>query len=174
MAARERAARRERFGVSDLGSIADSVPHALGYALEACWYDELTHGRRFESLATTQRDWVPATTLGARRSSSERALPFTTASSTRWPTSPARWTFAARLARRRGGRAQRRSQLPRIGAPRRLPPLPEQRRRSIRPFNGQGARYWDSAIAAPSTEPTDDYIALVLAAFAQEASGAGK
>jgi len=41
-------------------------------------------------------------------------------------------------------------------------------------FNGQGARYWDSAIAAPSTEPTDDYIALVLAAFAQEASGAGK
>jgi len=33
-------------------------------------------------------------------------------------------------------------------------------------------RYWDNAIAAPSTEPTDDYTALALAAFAQEASGA--
>ncbi len=121
--------------MSDVDGIVDSVPHALGYALEARWYDELTHSHRFEGLATAQRDWV----LGHNA----------------WGSS-----FV-------------------VGAGSTFPHcLQHQIANLAGSLSGSGALLLGAtvdgpnAIAAPSTEPTDDYTALALAAFAQEASGA--
>jgi len=37
-------------------------------------------------------------------------------------------------------------------------------------FSGHGGRYLDNVIAWPSTEPADDYTALSILVFAQQAS----
>lgn len=168
----ERAARRDRFGLSDVAGIVDSVPHALGFALEARWYDELTHSRRFEGLATAQRDWV----LGHNAWGSS----FVVGAGSTFP-----HCLQHQIANLAGSLTGSGALLlgatvdgPNAIAGFRGAGLPDGYRRCpsagadpFRAFTGQGARYWDNAIAAPSTEPTDDYTALALAAFAQEASG---
>ncbi len=165
-------AARDPFGLGFAYAGGDVVPHALGVATEAALYDSLTRTGAFAALARRQLDFV----LGANAWGSS----FVVGAGSTFP-----HCLQHQLANLDGNlqghgprlllgatvdgpNADRSSGLP-GPAPGASTPRPC----SVPGFNafdGHGVDYRDSASHWPNTEPTDDYTALTLLAFAQQAA----
>jgi endoglucanase len=147
----------------------DAMPHALGYALEADFYDELTHGNSYQIFGLTQRNWALGNNawgssfiVGAGStfphcmqhqianlsSSLDGTSPLVLGATVDGPSDPSNFDG---LGLQTGMR-----QCPANGAD------------PFNAFSGKGARYLDNVIAWPSVEPADDYTALTILVFARQ------
>ena len=159
------------FGIADPATNLDTVPHALGYAIEARVYDELVGQPVFESLAETQLDWV----LGQNAWGSS----FVVGAGATFPQCLAHQvanlsgSLTGHGALLIGGvvdGATDPANLRDLGAPDgyRPCPAPGQPDR-FAAFDRRDFGYVDSVLSASSSEPSDDYVALAALAFAQQA-----
>jgi len=167
----ERLARSEPFGLANPATNLDTVGHALGYAVEARMYDELTHSSAFAAFAQTQLDWV----LGANAWGSS----FVVGAGSLYPR-----CLAAQIPNLAGsltghGAIMRGATVEGPTAPANLRGLqaPEGARRCpssgrdpFAAFDGHGLGYLDEVRSFDTSEPTDDLAALTLLAAAQAAS----
>lgn len=165
------AGRRDPFGLASVAGAADTVPHALGIAIEARLYDALVHGEAYAPLARAQLSWVlgrnawgASFVVGAGsafprclhdqvanlRGSLDGRGPLLAGATVDGPNT------AAATARRGVPDGARR-------CPRGRDPYPA--------FDGHGAHYRDEVTSPSTSEPADDYTALALLAFAQAANG---
>lgn len=165
-------ARRNPFGLADPAAPDDAVPHALGYAIEARLYDELSDSGAFEGLAQQGLGWV----LGANAWGSS----FIVGAGSVFPHCLA--SQIPNLSGSLNGRGRILSgavvdgptalgNLTGLGAPDGYRPCPV--RRSEDPFrsqSGRGMGYLDDVRSAATSEPSDDYAALALLAAAQQAA----
>lgn len=165
-----RLARSGPLGLADPATPEDTVAHALGYAIEARLFAALGGGSGFARLAEQQLGWV----LGANPWGSS----FVVGAGSVYPRCPSHQV--ANLVGSRIGRAPIVSGAV-VGGPAgasAVGPIgaPDGYRRcadsaSFAAFDGRGFRYLDDVRAASTSEPTDDFTALSLLAFAQEAAG---
>jgi endoglucanase len=166
-----RQARAEPFGLGLPPGGFDTAPHALGYAVMADRYADLTGSRAFRAFGQRQLDWVlganawgASFVVGAGRSfprcmqsqianlsgSLDGRAPLQLGASVGGPNSPD--VFEG------------------LGFPehaRRCPPRGGNR---YRRFDGHGARYVDDMRSWPTVEPAIDYTALTMLAFAERAA----
>ena len=163
---------RDPFGLGNLATNVNEVPHALGYAIMARLTDALTGRRTFEALGRAQLDWV----LGANPWGSS----FVVGAGTTFP-----HCLAHQVANLSGSLTGRGPLLtgatvdgptdPRsltgLGAPDGFRRCPAGGIDRFRAFDGHGAAYRDDVRSPDSSEPSDDYVALALLAFAQRAAG---
>jgi endoglucanase len=173
LALASRLARHDPFGLADPASPADTVAHALGYAIQARLYDDLINRSEFESLGQQALGW----TLGANAWGSS----FIVGVGSVFP-----HCVAGQIANLSGsltgrGRILRGAvvegptatgNLTELGAPDGYRPCPA--RRAPDPYrvqSGHGMGYLDDVRSSTSSEPTDDYAALALLAAAQQAAG---
>ncbi len=168
----ERLARSEPFGLANPATNLDTVAHALGYAVQARMYDELTRTSAFAAFAQSQLDWV----LGANAWGSS----FIVGAGSVYP-----HCLAAQIPNLAGsltghGAIMRGATVEGPTAPADLRGLeaPEGARRCpvsgrdpFAAFNGHDLGYRDDVRAFASSEPTDDLAALTLLAAAQAGSG---
>jgi endoglucanase len=165
----ERLARSEPFGLANPATNLDTVAHALGYAIQARMYDELTRTSTFAAFAQQQLDWV----LGANAWGSS----FIVGAGSVYP-----HCLAAQIPNLAGslsgrGRILRGATVegPTAPANTRGLELPEGARRcSVGRFaalDGHGLAYLDDVRSPTTSEPTDDLAALTLLAAAQAAAG---
>jgi endoglucanase len=164
------AARRDPFGLGFVYGQGDVVPHALGVAYEAGLYDTLARTAKFATLAQHQLDFV----LGANAWGSS----FVVGDGTTFP-----HCLQQQVANLVGGLNGRGPLLlgatvdgpnadTSSGLPGAAPGAASPNRCSVpgfSAFNGRGVVYRDGVADWPNTEPTDDYTALTLLAFAQAA-----
>jgi endoglucanase len=167
-----RLARREPFGLADPATNLDTVAHALGYAVQARMYDELSGTSAFAAFAQRQLDWVfGANAWGAS---------FVVGAGARYPR-----CLAAQIPNLAGSLTGRGSIM--LGATVEGPTapsnlrgleLPEGARRCPRDgrdplaaLTGHGLAYLDDARSPATSEPADDLAALTLLASAQAAAG---
>jgi endoglucanase len=167
-------ARHDPFGLADPAFPADSVTHALGYAVQSRLYDELSGSDAFEALGQQQLGWV----LGANPWGSS----FIVSAGSIFP-----HCLASQIPNLSGsltGRGKILSgavvdgptgldNLTGLGAPDGYRPCPPAG--VADPYRGQsgkGMGYLDDVRSPASSEPTDDAAALALLAAAQQASGA--
>ncbi len=163
----------EPFGLADPATTVDTVPHALGYAIQARLYDEQARTGAYEPLAQNQLDWV----LGANAWGSS----FVVGAGQVFPRCLAHQV--ANLSGSLGGRGRilrgatvdgptTLADLRDLGAPDGHRPCPG---RSVPdPFAGLRGRhtgYLDDVRSSSTSEPADDYTALTLLAAAQQAAG---
>jgi hypothetical protein len=159
------------FGIADPATNLDTVPHALGYAIEARVYDELVGQPVFESLAQTQLDWV----LGQNAWGSS----FVVGAGATFPHCLAHQvanlsgSLTGRGALLAGGvvdGATDPANLRDLGAPDGYRPCPGAGQPNpFAAFDRRDFGYLDSVLSASSSEPSDDYVALAALAFAQQA-----
>jgi endoglucanase len=166
-------AHREPFGLADPARPVDTVPHSLGYAIQARLYDELTGSGTFERLGQQQLGW----TLGANAWGSS----FIAGVGSVFP-----HCLASQLANLGGsltGRGQvlrgavvdgptSTANLTGLGAPDGYRPCPPHH--TPDPYGaqtGHGMGDLDDVRSPASSEPSDDYAALALLAAAQQAAG---
>ncbi len=163
--------RLDPFGLGNPSINVDTVPHALGYAIEARMYDELTGQQTFERLAQNQLAWV----LGANPWGSS----FIVGAGQVYP-----HCLAHQVANLSGsltgrGRILRGavvdgpnalSNLQGIGAPDGYRPCPANGRDPFRGLVGRRTGYLDDVRSPATSEPSDDYVALALLAAAQQAA----
>jgi len=173
LALASRLSARDPFGLADPATNVDTVPHALGYAIQARLYGEQASRGAYESLAQNQLDWV----LGANAWGSSfvvgaghvfpRCLAHQPANLSGSP--------AGRGPILRGATVDGPTSLANVkslGAPdgyRTCPP-----RSAGDPFAGLRGRhmaYLDDVRSSSTSEPSDDYTALTLLAAAQQAAG---
>jgi endoglucanase len=153
----------------------DVTPHALGFALEACLYDQLTGTSTYAKFGTTQLNYV----LGDNPWASSFIIG---AGSTYplWPQSQVPnlvLTSSGAASILLGGTVDgpvppgdlRGLGLPSGPQPPNLPPpgTPD----PFKAFNNRNASYRDNPVDYPCDEPADDYAALTVLLFAREASG---
>ncbi len=160
---------RHPFGLSDPSTNLDTVPHALGYAIQARLYDLMVHRPAYETLAATQLDWV----LGQNP----------------WGTSfvvGVGSTFPHCLAHQDANLAGSLTGQPPLligatvdgpsdpgslrdrGAPDGYRPCPTPAADPWAPFDGPNLAYLDDVTSFTTSEPSDDFAALALLAFAQQ------
>ncbi|GAC1488985.1 MAG: glycoside hydrolase family 9 protein [Solirubrobacteraceae bacterium] len=153
------------FGLANPATNRDTVPHALGYAVQARLYDLLTSSSTFEALAETQLDWV----LGQNAWGSS----FVVGAGTTFP-----HCLAHQIANLSGSLNGRPplllgatvdgpndpASLAALGAPDGYRPCTS----SFAAFDNKTFGYADDARSADTSEPSNDYVALSLMAFAQE------
>jgi hypothetical protein len=164
-------ARREPFGLGLAPGGFDTAPHALGYAVTADRYEDLTGSKRFRAFGQRQLDWVlganawgASFVVGAGRSfprcmqsqianlsgSLNGRPPLQLGATVGGPNSPDVFEglgfpdHARRCPARKGDRYHR--------------------------FDGHGARYLDDMRSWPTVEPAIDYTALTMLAFAERAA----
>jgi hypothetical protein len=157
------------FGLADPATNLDTVPHALGYAIEARLYDLLVHRPAYEGLAAGQLDWV----LGENAWGSS----FVVGAGSTFPRCPAHQvanlsgapTGAGPLLL--GGVVDGPSDPASLrgrGAPDGYRPCPARPADPWTAFDGSGIAYLDDVTSFATSEPSDDFTALALLAFAQE------
>jgi endoglucanase len=165
----QRLARQEPFGLADPSTNLDTVAHALGYAIEARMYDQLTHTSIFAAFAQQQLDWV----LGANAFGSS----FVVGAGSLYP-----HCLAAQISNLAGTLSGRGAIM--LGATVEGPTAPSElrglelpegaRRCSAGRFaalTGHRLGYLDDVRSPATSEPTDDLAALTLLAAAQQAAG---
>jgi len=162
--------RPDPFGLRDIASPEDQVPHALGVAIMMRLLDRVDGTHAGDAIARSQINWA----LGVNAWGQS----FVVGAGTAFPR-----CVAHQIANLRGsldatapvltgavvngpGPA---SQITGLGAP-------DGYRRcsdggSLRRFDGEGQRYVDDVRSTTVSEPSDDYTALSLLAFAQAATG---
>ncbi|GAC1318186.1 MAG: glycoside hydrolase family 9 protein [Thermoleophilaceae bacterium] len=162
-----RLAARDPFGLANPAGASDTVPHALGYAVEARLYDRLIGKGSFEHFAAGELDWV----LGRNAWGSS----FVVGSGSTFP-----HCLSHQIANLSGSRTGRGAiltgavvdgpnelgSLRGLGAPDGYLRCPRGRDR-FSEFDGHGVGYRDDVRSGSTSEPTDDYTALSLLAFAQ-------
>jgi endoglucanase len=158
------------FGLSDVATNVDTVPHALGYAIQARLLDSLTRRTDYERLAETQLDWV----LGANPWGSS----FVVGAGSTFPHCLAHQaanlsgSLTGHGAILRGATVDGPTSLANaavLGAPdgfRRCPPDGQDPFAQLR---GRDTAYRDDVRSTYSSEPGNDYAMLALVAFAQQA-----
>ncbi len=162
-------AKSDPFGLGIAYGSGDATPHALGYALETSFYDELTHTSTYKTIGQTQRNWI----LGANAwgssfivgagstfpqcihhqianlsSSSDGKTPLLLGATVNGPS--ANSTFSG------------------LELPDKAHACPPGGGDQFKVFSGKGASYRDSVSAWSSVEPANDYTALTLLLFAQQ------
>ena len=160
------------FGLRNIAAPDDQVPHALGVAVMMRLADRMDGASAHDQIATDQLNWVlgdnawgQSFVVGAGqqyprclahqianlRGSLDRTDPVLLGATVNGPT---------------GARG-----VTGLGAPDGYRPCSDGG--ALRPFDGQGQRYVDDVRSSNTSEPADDYSALALLAFAQEASSGG-
>jgi endoglucanase len=175
------------FGLVYAGGL-DLVPHALGYALEASFYDELAGSgdplyTSVRDFGQHQLDWV----LGANAWGAS----FVVGAGTTYPMClhhqianlyvPSGGGMAPLLGATVDGPSVSSNFFnPTLTFPNSLPSGPDAPRECggkspsqnpLKAFNGKGVIYWDDVVAWPSAEPANDYTALTILAFARQVAG---
>jgi endoglucanase len=168
-----RLAREEPFGLANPSTNLDTVPHALGYAIEARSYDSLAGTGAFEALAQNELGWV----LGANAWGSS----FVVGAGAVYP-----HCLASQIPNLSGslnghGAILRGATVDGPTAPDELRGLslpegarPCPGRGESDPFaaqRGHGLGYLDDVRSFATSEPADDFTALTLLASAQLAAG---
>jgi hypothetical protein len=155
-----------RFGMGYGGG--DSTPHALGYAVTASLYQQLTGSVQYAAFGQQQLDWV----LGDNAWGSS----FIVGAGSTFPN--CMQSQVANLVGSLDGRAplmlgatvdgpESKGDFSGLGIPAgalRCPVVPGN---PFKPYDGRGDRYLDNVISWPSVEPTDDYTVLGLLLFAR-------
>jgi endoglucanase len=158
------------FRLANVAGNTDTVPHALGVAIQARLYDLLTHRATFEGLAETQLDWV----LGANAWGTS----FVVGAGSLYPQCLA--DPIANLSGSLDGRSplllgatidgpNDPVSLRDRGAPDGYRKCPANGADRFAPFNAAKIAYVDDVTSATTSEPADDFVALSLLAFAQAA-----
>lgn len=166
-------ASREPFGLANPATNVDTVPHALGYAVEARLYDDLVRRPVFAPLAQHELDWV----LGANPwgtsfvvgagSAFPRCLSHQVANLAGSPDGRGALLLGATV----DGPTSARDLGP-IGAPDGFRRCPARGGNAYRRFDADGLHYLDDVRSPSTSEPADDITALALVAFAQSATPA--
>ncbi|HLV97420.1 MAG TPA: glycoside hydrolase family 9 protein [Ktedonobacterales bacterium] len=159
-------AKKDPFGLGIAYGQGDASPHALGYALEASWYDALAGSSSYRTFGLTQRNWIlgdnawgSSFIVGAGSTfphcmqhqvanlsgSLDGTPPIVLGATVDGPSASANFQG---LGFQDGMRA-----------------CPASGGDSFKAFSGKGARYMDNVIAWPSVEPADDYTALGILVF---------
>ena len=148
----------------------DPVPHALGRAITAAFYRELTGNGAFDALARTQRDWVlgnnawGTTFVVGAGSTFPKCLQHQIANLAGHLDGTAPILLGAVV----DGPASDFSGVD--GTPDGARPNPVAGD-GFKIFNGKGARFRDDVAFWPTVEPSLDYTVLSLLLFAQQISG---
>ncbi|GAC1523580.1 MAG: glycoside hydrolase family 9 protein [Thermoleophilaceae bacterium] len=167
-------ARADQFRLATRYADGDTVPRALGYAIEAALYDDLTRTKRYEPLGKSQLDWV----LGANAWGSS----FVVGAGSTFP-----HCLSHQLANLSGsldGRpplllgatvdgpnaADAFADLSAASGHRRCPANGGD---PFAAFSAKGVRYMDDVRASSSAEPAIDYTATAMVALAQAAARGG-
>jgi endoglucanase len=172
LAAAERLAARDPFGIGYAYVNDDTVSHLLGLSLEARFYDQIAGRHTYEGFAQRQLDAVLGTNAWG--------LSFVVGAGQRFPL-----CLHHQVANISGSLSGRPPLL--LGA---VVPGPVQTRElhdlsaaegyrrcpahggnPYAQFSGRGAAYEDNVLDSATNEPSDDIAALALLAFAREASG---
>jgi hypothetical protein len=166
-----RASSADSFGLSDPASPVDTVPHALGFAIQARMWDALTHSGAYETLASTELNW----TLGANPWGSS----FIVGAGSVYPHCLAH-PIANLSGSLTGGGAILRGatvdgptslqNLARVGAPDGFRACPADRVDPFAAVRTSTSGYRDNVQSFSTSEPSNDYVALALLASAQEAA----
>jgi hypothetical protein len=168
----QEASRRDPFGLSDPSYPVDTVPHALGYAIQARLFDRLSGRATYEALATDQLDWV----LGANPWGSS----FIVGAGSSYPHCLAHpianlsGSLTGQEAILRGATVDGPTSLDnlrRLGAPDGFRPCPADRSDPFAAYTGRLVGYRDNVESFATSEPSNDYVALALLATAQEGAG---
>jgi endoglucanase len=165
-----RVAQPDPFRLANVAGNTDTVPHALGAAIQARLYDALTNTTTFESLAQTQLDWA----LGANAWGSS----FVVGAGDSFPNCLAHQV--ANLSGSLGGRPplllgatvdgpNDPASLRNLGAPDGYRKCPADGIDRFRQFDTPQIGYLDDVTSSSTSEPADDYAALALLAFGQAA-----
>ena len=162
-------AAQDPFGLGIAYGGGDATPHALGYTLEANFYDELAGGSMYSTFGLTQRNWVlgenawgSSFIVGAGDTfphcmqhqianlagSLDGTPPIMLGATVDGPSATANFQGL-------GFQTGMRKCPPAGGDP-------------FRAFSGKGARYVDNVEDWPSVEPADDYTALTILVFARQ------
>ncbi|MGI8559606.1 MAG: glycoside hydrolase family 9 protein [Solirubrobacteraceae bacterium] len=155
------------FGLANPATNQDTVPHALGYAVQARLYGRLTGSTAFEQLAATQLDWA----LGQNPWGSS----FVVGAGATFPHCLAHQVANLSGALTGSGRILAGAVVDGPNDPAALRGLgaPDGFRAcsagNFAGFNAPAFGYVDDVRSSSSSEPSDDYVALSLLAFAQEA-----
>jgi endoglucanase len=175
-------AQHDPFGLGvPYGAGIDLTPHALGYALEARLYDDLTATTTYDSFGRTQLNWVLGenawgTTfiVGAGTTfpyglqhqvanlvgSLDGTPPILLGAVVDGPGTPADVAGALRSGLPNGLDGQPAGHLDPPGTP-----------DPFKSFNNTKSRYVDDPRSFPTVEPSDDYTVLTLLVFARQVAG---
>jgi endoglucanase len=172
LALASRLAGGDAFGLANPAVPTDTVPHALGYAIEARLYDTLSASAAFEPLAQNQIGWV----LGSNAWGSS----FIVGAGSVFPHCLAHQianlsgSLDGQGALLRGATVDGPNglaSLTSLGAPDGYRPCPRSGTSPFSAFDGHGAGYVDDVRSSSTSEPSIDYTALALVAAAQQAEG---
>ena len=162
-------AQHDPFGLGIPYGQGDATPHALGYALEARFYDQMAGVSTYNIFGLTERNWA----LGANAWGAS----FIVGAGSTFPLCMQH--MVANLSGTLNGTPpivlgatvdgpsaiSNFVGLGTVSGMRRCPPDGSD---PFKAFTGKGARYFDNVIAWPSVEPADDYTALTVLVFAGE------
>ncbi|MGH2879776.1 MAG: glycoside hydrolase family 9 protein [Solirubrobacteraceae bacterium] len=168
----QRLARREPFGLANPATNLDTVAHALGYAVQARMFGEMTGSRTFAAFSQSQLNWV----LGANAWGSSFVVGYGNV----FP-----HCLAAQIPNLAGsldGRGRvlvgatvdgptAPSEVARLELPEGARRCPHNGRDPFAALNGHGLAYLDDVRSSATSEPTDDLATLTLLAGAQAAAG---
>ena len=171
LAADQRVAARDPFGIGYPYVNDDTTSHLLGLSIEGRIYDQISGTRTYEGFAQRQLDAV----LGQNA----WGLSFVVGAGSRFPLCPHHQV--ANLAGSLNGRAPllngavvpgpvKAGELRGLSAAEGHRRCPSAGGDPYAQFSGRGAAYQDNVLASSSNEPSDDIAALALLAFAVEAS----
>jgi hypothetical protein len=158
------------FRLSNTSSNVDTVPHALGYAIEARLYDLLVGRPVYEDFAETELGWV----LGANAWGSTfvvgagSTFPYCLADEVANLSGSLDGTEPLLLGATVDGPNAPSSVLD-TGAPDGYRPCPVGGGNRFGEFDGDSMAYVDNVTAFTTSEPSDDLAGLALLAFAQQA-----
>jgi endoglucanase len=162
-------AKTDPFGLGIAYGGGDATPHALGYALEANFYDELAHVNTYQTFGLMERNWA----LGANAWGSS----FIVGAGTTFP--HCMQHQVANLSGSLNGTAplvlgatvdgpNAISSFQGLGLQSGMRACPPNGGDPFQSFTGKGARYIDNVADWPSVEPADDYTALTIPLFAAQ------
>jgi len=166
-------AKADPFGLGiAYGNGQDATPHALGYALEASFYDELAGVNIYISFGLKQLNWV----LGDNAWGSS----FIVGAGSTFP--HCLQHQVANLSGSLDGRPpillgatldgpNATAAFAGLGFPDGARKCPVNGGDSFEVFSSKGARYVDNVVDYPSAEPADDYTALSILVFARQSLG---
>jgi endoglucanase len=170
LAAAQRVAGHDPFGIGYPYANDDTTSHLLGLSIEGRIYDQISGTHTYEGFAQRQLDAV----LGQNA----WGLSFVVGAGSRYPVCPHHQV--ANLAGSLNGRPPlllgavvpgpvKAGELRGLSASEGNRRCPSSGADSYAQFSGRGVAYKDNVLASPSNEPSDDIAALALLAFAVEA-----
>ena len=165
-------ARSDPFGFGlAYGNGGDATPHALGYALEAAFFDEMAHSTAFNTFGLTQRNWVlgsnawGASFIVGAGSTFPHCMQHQVANLSGSLNGTPPIVLGATVDGPNGI-----GNFSGLGLQTGMRRCPAGGGDPFYAFTSRGARYWDNVVAWPSVEPADDYTALGILLFARLAT----